>query len=149
MRALTGFMYLRGLYGLNRHKIDIPFSDKTGPPIFGAIFSKIRVKFLLASISFISKDECIKNIPKDRFTSCCPMFELFNANCSKYLVSTLYMTTDETLYPMHHQIAFRQYDANKPHKYGLLCKSLNDTRFSFTYKTTSCARKLTIGGEPY
>ena len=59
------------------------------------------------------------------------------------------MTIDETLYPMHHQIAFRQYDANKPHKYGLLCKSLNDTRFSFTYKTTSCARKLTIGGEPY
>ena len=92
MRALIGFMYLRGLYGLNHHKIDIPFSDKTGPPIFGAIFSENRVKFLLASISFISKDECIKIIPKDRFVSCCPMFELFNANCSKYLVPTLYMT---------------------------------------------------------
>ena len=89
MRALIGFIYLSGLYGLNHHKIDILFSDKTGPSIFGVIFSRNRVKFLLASISFICRDECIKNFPEDRFASCHPIFKLFNANCSKYLVTTL------------------------------------------------------------
>ena len=131
MRFLIGFMYIRGLYGLNHQKIDIRFSDKTGRPIFGAIFFINRAKFLLASISFISRNDCINNFPEDRFSSCRPIFELFNANCSKYLVPTLYMTIDETLYPMRHQIAFRQYNPNKPHKYGLLCKSLNDASFPF------------------
>ena len=101
MPALINFMYLRGLYGLKHYKIDILFSDKTGPPIFGAIFSRNRVKFLLASLFFISRDEYIKNVPEDRFASCRPMLELFHASCSKYLVPTHYMTIDETLYPMH------------------------------------------------
>ena len=149
MRVLIGFMYRRGLYGLNHLKIDILFNDKTSPPIFGAIFSRNRVKFLLASISFISRDECIKNFLEDRFASCRPMFELFNANCSKYLVPTLYMTIDETLYSMHHQIAFRQYNPNKPYNYRLLYKSLNGASFPFTYKTTPYAGKPTNGDGPY
>ena len=45
-----------------------------------------------------------------------------------------YLSLDETLYPMRHQIAFRQYNPNKPHKYGLLVKSLNDAHVPFTYK---------------
>ena len=71
------------------------------------------------------------------------MFESFNANCSKYLVPTLYMNIDETLYLMCYQIAFRQYNPNKPHKYGLLSKFLNDASFPFTYKTTRYAGKPT------
>ena len=111
MRALIGFMYLRGQYGLNHHKVDILFSNKTCPPIFGAIFSRNRVKFLLASISFISRDESIKNFPEDIFASC-RVVRVIQCNCSKYLVPMLYMTIDETLYPMRPQIAFRQYNPN-------------------------------------
>ena len=62
----------------------------------------------------------MKNFPKDRFASYRPMFELFNASCTKYLVPTLHMTIDETLYPMRHQITSRKYNPNNPHKYGLL-----------------------------
>ena len=120
MCALIDFMYIRDLYGLNHHKIDIIFSAKTRPPIFGAIFSRNQVNFLLASISFISRDECIKNYPEDSFAFCRPIFVLFNANCSKYLVPMLYMAIDETLYQMRYQIAFKQYNPNKPYKHGLL-----------------------------
>ena len=149
MRALIGFMYFRGLYGLNHHRMDILFSDKAGPPIFSAIFSKNRAKFLLASLSFIDRENCMQNFPSDRFASVRPMFELFNANCSKYLIPSPYLTIDETLYPMRHQIAFRQYNPNKPHKYGLLSKSLNDASFPFTYKTAPYAGKPTNGDGPY
>ena len=147
IRALIGFMYFRGLYGLNHHRIDILFSD-AGPSIFSSIFSKNRAKFLLASLSFIDRDNCIINFPRDRFASSRPMFELFNANCSKYLVPSIYLTADETLYPMRHQIAFRQYNPNKPHKYGLLSKSLNDATFPFTYKSSPYVGKPTEGDGP-
>ena len=73
-------MYSRGPYGLNHHKIDIFLSDKASPLIFGAIFSRYCVKVLLASISFISRDEGIKNFTEDRFATCRPIFESFNAN---------------------------------------------------------------------
>ena len=144
MLAFIGFMYVRDLYGLNHHNINILFRDKTGLPIFGGILSKNRVKILLASVSFISRDECIKNFPEDRFASSRPMFQLFNVSYSKYYVPTLYMIIDEVLYPMRHQIAFRQYDTNEPHKYGLQCKSLNDASFPFTYKTTHYAGRPTM-----
>ena len=35
---------------------------------------------------------------------------------------------------MRHQFAFGQYNPNKPHRYGLLLKSLNDSRVPFTNK---------------
>ena len=86
MRAFIGFIYLRGLYKLNHHDLDILFSDKAGPPIFGAIFSRDRANFLLASLSFITREECATNFPTGIFASARPIFEMFNANCSKYLV---------------------------------------------------------------
>ena len=59
------------------------------------------------------------------------------------------MTIDETLYPMRHQIAFRQCHPNNPHKYGVLLKSLNDARFPYTYKALPYAAKPTAGDGPF
>ena len=50
---------------------------------------------------------------------------------------------------MRHQIAFRQYNPNKPHRYGMLIKSLNDSRFPFTYKAAPYAGKPEQGHGPY
>ena len=91
---------------MNLHNLDIVFSDKAGPPIFGAIFSRDSAKFLLASLLFITREKFAIDFPTDRFASARPIFEMFNANCSKYLVPSRYLTVEETLYPMHHQIAF-------------------------------------------
>ena len=50
---------------------------------------------------------------------------------------------------MRHQIAFRQYNPNKPHKYGVLLKSMNDARFPYTYKALPYAAKATAGDGPF
>ena len=50
---------------------------------------------------------------------------------------------------MRHQIAFRQYNPNKPHRYGLLVKSLNDARVLFTYKAAPYSSKPKDGNVPY
>ena len=73
-----------------------------------------------------------------------PVWELFNSNLGKYVAPS-----DETLYPMGHQIAFRQYNPNKPRKYGVLLKSLNDARFPYTYKALPYAAKPTAGDGPF
>ena len=50
---------------------------------------------------------------------------------------------------MWHQIVFRQYNPKKLHKYGLLHKSINDSRFPFTYKATPYAGKPENGNGSY
>ena len=50
---------------------------------------------------------------------------------------------------MRHQIAFRQYSPNKPHKYGALLKSPNDAHFPYTYKALLYAAKPTVGDGPF
>ena len=74
---------------------------------------------------------------------------MFSSNTSKYLLPSLYLSIDETLYPMRHQIAFRQYNSAKPHRYGLLLKSLNDASFPHTYKACPYPGKLEKGEGPY
>ena len=60
-----------------------------------------------------------------------------------------YLSIDETLYLMRQQIAFRQYNPNKPRRYGLLLKLLNDARFPYTYKAVPYAAKPKAGDGPY
>ena len=50
---------------------------------------------------------------------------------------------------MRQQIAFRQYNPNKPHLYGLLLKVLNDARYPYTYKAVPYAAKPKAGDGPY
>ena len=50
---------------------------------------------------------------------------------------------------MRQQIAFRQYNPNKSHRYGLLLKSLNDARFTYTDKAVLYAAKLKAEDGPY
>ena len=59
------------------------------------------------------------------------------------------MTTDETLYPMRHQIVFRQYNPNKPHKYDFLSKSLKNASFPYTYKPVPYAAKPSAENDLY
>lgn len=98
--------------------------------------SQNRMTFLLANVSSENKEERVVRWPADRFAVARPMFELFNAILSKVLTPSPFFSIDETLYLMRHQIAFRQYNPAKPHRYGLLVKSLNDASFLYFYKTT-------------
>ena len=60
-----------------------------------------------------------------------------------------YLPIDGTLYPMQHQIAFRQCNPNKLHRYGLIWKFLNEARFPYMYKAVPYASKPVAGNGPY
>ena len=74
---------------------------------------------------------------------------MFDKNCSKYVIPAEYIAINETLYPMRHQIAFRQYNGKKPHKYILILKSIHDSCFHFTYKAAPYVEKPENGDGPY
>ena len=50
---------------------------------------------------------------------------------------------------MRRKIAFHQYNLYEQHHYGLLLKSLNDARFSYTHKALPHAAKPKTGDCPY
>ena len=144
VRAFIGLMYIRGLLGQNSLSAKILFANETGHPIFGATMSKDRFVFLTAHISFDDEETRNDRWKHDRFAAIRHLFESFNDNCSKHLVPSEYLTIDETLYPMRTQISFKQYNPDKPAKYGMLFKSLNDARYPFTYKSLVYAGKPEI-----
>ena len=117
--------------------------------MFGATMSQQRMKFLLASITFDDPDERAQCWPGDRFAVARKLFESFNKNCFKFLYHSEFLLLAETLYSMWHQIAFRQYNPNKPRRYGLLVKSLNDARVPFTYKAAPYSGKPKDRNGPY
>ena len=84
-----------------------------------------------------------------KFAAIREIWGIFNLNLSKYVAPWEYLLVDETLYPVRQQIAFRQYNPSKPHRYGLLLKSLKDARFPYTYKAVHYAVKLKAGDGLY
>ena len=99
---------------MNHHSLKILFSDKAGPPlVFIASMSFDHMKLLLSTLGFDDPETCKKKCPYDRFAAARPIFEMFNYNTSKYVLPPLYLSIDETLYPMSHQVAFRQYNPSK------------------------------------
>ena len=146
MKAFIRLVNFRVLYGMNHHNIELLFKSGIGQDIFGATVSQQRMRFLLAHIAFDDKSRCKDQWLSDRFAAGRDIFEMFNKNC---VIPSEYLAIDETLYPMRHQKSFRQYNPKKPHKYGLLLKSINDSRFHFTYKAAPYAGKPENGDGPY
>ena len=148
INALFGLIYLRGLLGINLQRVDYLFADEEHYA-FGAIMLKNRLKFLLSHVTFDNYIDRENNWLTDRFAAMWSVRERFNSNLGKYVAPSEYLKIDETLYPMRHQIAFRQYNPSKPHKYGVLLKSMNHERFPYTYKALPYAAKATAGDGPF
>ena len=98
---------------------------------------------------FDDHQERAENWPHDRFVAIRKFFELFNKNCLKHVIPSEYLAIDETFYPMRNQISIKQYNPNKPAKYGLLFRSVNDARFPYTYQSLVYAGKPEQGDGPY
>ena len=107
------------------------------------------IQALLSHIIFDNHIDRKNNWPADCFVAMRPVWELFSSNLGKYVAPSEYLTNDETLYSMRYQIAFRQYNPNKSHMYGVLLKSLNDLHFPYTYKAFPCAAKPTVGDRTF
>ena len=128
--AVIGLFYYRGLMGLNNHSVHHIFSDRTGHPVLGGAMSRDRFYFLTSHLCFDDYRSRPERWEFDRFAAFRQFFELFSKECSKHITPSKYLFSDEILYPMRNQVAFRQYNPDKPAKCGVLLKSLNDARYS-------------------
>ena len=70
------------------------------------------------------------------------IFSECNKNFARALIPEDYLTIGETLYPMRNQISFKQYNPDKPAKYGMLYKSINSARYPFTHQSHVYCGKL-------
>ena len=124
---------MRGLLKQTHQSTNAMFYEIFGNPVFSAAKSRNRFKFLIAHILF--DDHITRPTPwqHDRFESFRKIFEEFNKNCGKFLVSNDYLSLDETLYPTRTQISFKQFNPSKPAKYGMLYKSINACSYPFTF----------------
>ena len=125
------------------------FSETVGHLVFSATMSKHRFSFLYAVLSFDDPEEWRRLWRSDRFAAARELTVIFSERMRSVLVRSEYLSIDETLYAMRHQIKFRQYNPNKPAKYGSLYKSLNDARFPFTYQVVPYCGKPVEGTGPY
>ena len=134
--AFIGLMYLRGLALMCNHDVKYLYSALMDPQPFGATMSKNRFQFLYACISFDDLSTRQARWKHDRFAAIRELFEIFGENCCKHVIPDKYLSLDETLYPMRTSIGFKQFNPSKPAKYGLLFKSINAVRYSYTFSTT-------------
>ena len=97
--------------------------------VFGGTMSKNRFRFWSLHIVFDTPAERAIAWPNDCFAAFRTFWEMFNSNLSKPLIPSEYLWLDETLYPMPHQIAFRQYNPMKPCKF-LILKCVNRSQLA-------------------
>ena len=147
--ALIGLMYYRSLYSVNNPHIDTLISDAQGLSMFGAIMSQSRFKIIMANLSFDDIETRDEWWQSNRLAFFRDFFENFNDNCARHVTPEEYLSLDETLYLMRHQIAFRQHNVNKPAKYGVLFKSTNAAGYPYLFRNVVYAGKLQAGEGKY
>ena len=147
--VFIGLLYARGLSGQSMHTYKILFSETAGHRIFTATMSKHRFTFLSAVLTFDNPEEQRELWESDRFAAARRLTAVFNEQMKNVLDPSKCLSIDETLYSMRHQINFRQYNPNKPAKYDLLYKSLNDADFGFTYQVIPYCSRPESGSGPY
>ena len=112
--------------------------------------SRNRFTFLLANLAFDDQTTRDDRWKKDRFAAIRQFFEDFNDRYMLCLIPGDFLSLDETLYPMRTQIGFKQYNPNKPAKYGLLFKSVNAARYPYNFIATPyCGKPVEEGGNFY
>ena len=97
--------------------------------------SRFHFYFICSHICFYNPDTIIERWKHDRFAAMREIFSECNKNFARALISEDYLTIDETLYPMRNQISFKQYNPDKPAKYGILYKPMNSARYPFTHQS--------------
>ena len=150
IRAVFGILYLRAAKHLNLQIVRDVFSHESSLDIFQNTMSQNRFVFLVRMLSFDDKDTRAERWKLDKYAAFRDFFERMNVNNARARVPSSYTSIDETLYPYRGHIGLKQYNPNKPSKYGLLYRSLCDASIPYTYWTLPYAGKPdTLGSEYY
>ena len=100
-----------------------------------------RFHVMCKFITFDDKPTRSDRWKNDKYACRRELFKKINVLNAKRWFPSLLLAIDETLYPYHVAIGFKQYNSNKPVKYGLLYSSLCDLSTSYTYFTLPYAGK--------
>ena len=169
IKAYIGLCYLRGIFQQNNWSYRRIFSDMIGHPVFLSTMCANRFSFLNSHYSLDDPETRSDRWKQDRFAAAREVFEEFNNNCAMALQADDFMAIDECLYPCRNQVAhkiiffsfsyffnnlflqvaMKQYNPNKPAKYGLLFKELNSVRVPFTHRSEVYAGKPEEPGPYY
>lgn len=141
IHAFFGLMYVRGVLKYNLLRVDRLYQHQHSNPIFKATMSQNRFELLLRIIQFDDVNDRPERWEEDRFTAFRSFFNEFNSNCIALRIPSDFLSIDETLYPYRGRITIKQYNPNKPAKYGILYRSLSDARLPYTYNTLPYAGK--------
>ena len=149
MKAYIGLCYLRGLFQQNNWDYKRIFANMIGHPVFSATMSANRFCFLNRHFSMDDAETREERWQTDRLAACRDIHEEWNDNCSAALQADDFMAIDECLYACRNQISIKQYNPNKPAKYGLLIKELNSVRVPYTHRSEVYAGKPVSEGPYY
>ena len=109
--------------------------------IFSATISIKRFRFLCTNLRFDDISSRNTRFQHDLAAAIRDLFESFVRNSEKAMHPNVYLSLDETLYPARVGVVFRQYNKDKPAKYGLLFRSINSAEVPYTYTSVIYAGK--------
>ena len=118
--AFTGILYLRAAFRLNNLDREVIWNHESAHDKIYATMSLHRFKFICRLITFDNKETRNDRWKTDRFACMRKLFEDINGRNARMRHPSPLLAIDETLYPYRGHIGFRQYNPNKPAKYGLL-----------------------------
>ena len=148
IKPFFGILYLISAFHLNMRNTSDLWFHESAYDIFAAAMSQNRFHFICKFITFDGKPTCNDRWKNDKNACMRELFEKMYVQNAKRRFSSPLIAIDETLYPYRVAISFKQYNPNKPVKYGLLYCSLSDSLTSYTYFTLPYAGKLEeIAGE--
>ena len=131
--AFFGLVYARCLQGQNSVRMELLFSENYEHSIFSTTVSKNRFNFLFSKIYFDDFETRTQHWKKDRFAAIQNIFEKSNNNCGKSIIPDDLLSIDKKLYPIRNKVAFKQFNPNRPAKYGLLFKNINASRYLYSF----------------
>ena len=110
------------------------FNGPFAPSAFRATMSQRRYGKLLSTISFDDRATRPERRRGDKFCIMRNIFEKFDGNLRKHFKPSDSLTIDETLVPYRGRCPFKVYMPSKPGKYGMLIRSVADSRNRYLWK---------------
>ena len=132
IRGLLGLMFIGGVMKQKLRNIYTDYFHKSSNPIYKATMGINCFKFLVRCIQFDNFTARPKRWRSDNFAAFREFLKCFNENWAQLRTPSQYLTIHELLYPHQGKIVIRQYNPNIPAKYGILYRSISDSRFPYT-----------------
>ena len=137
MKAFIGIFYLQVTFWTI-----IVYGTVKAPVVYLQHRCLWNALFLSRFIEFDDIHNCNDRLEFGKFILIRDFFKQVNKGSATHCVPSAYLAIDETLYPCRGRVGIRQYNPNKPAKYGLLYYSLCDSLVQYTYFTLSLSLSL-------